>query len=171
MLVDQDLLGARHLAEARDGEEERRGPLASGVMGSAGRESAGGRGVGLQGAGGGIGLEGDLLEQLGDHVVGGEPLDAGVVVEDDAVAQHGGRDELDVLEAGVGALGHQGAGLGGGGQGERGPRAGAVLDALGGARLAGVGGIDEAGDVVADHLGQVDAADQRAGPRRGWRRP
>ena len=107
-----------------------------------------------------VALEWHLGEQVADDVIGGAAFDAGVVVEHNAVAQHGGGDGFDILEAGIRSLLHQGAGLGAGGEGERGARAGTVADAAGGGGLAGMGGVDQAGDVVGHHVRQVDAAGQ-----------
>src|SRR5580704_3633605 len=50
----------------------------------------------------------DVLEDLGDHVIGGLALRLGLVADEDAVAQHVVRDRLDVVRRDVRATGQQG---------------------------------------------------------------
>ena len=70
--------------------------------------------------------------------------------------EHGQRQGLDVFKAGIRPAMHQSAGLGGGRQTERRARAGPEAHAHRRLRLPGMRGIDDAGDVVRDDLGQED---------------
>ncbi len=101
---------------------------------------------------------GDFLEEFGDDVTSGAAFDASGVVEDEAVAEDGVGDGLDVFEAGVDAVVEEGAGFDGGGHAEGGAGAGSEFDACGGGGLARVGGVDETSDVVSDDVGEEDAA-------------
>ena len=113
---------------------------------------------------------GDFLEEVGDDVACGAAFDAGGVVEDEAVAEDGVGDGLDVFEACVDAVVEEGAGFDGGGHAECGAGAGSEFDACGGGGLARVGGVDEASDVVSDDVGEEDAAGEgeEAGEFRGF---
>ena len=54
-----------------------------------------------------------VLENLGDDVVGSDALGLGLEIQDEAMAQGGGRDRLDVIEADVESALDQGADLAG----------------------------------------------------------
>jgi hypothetical protein len=60
-------------------------------------------------------LERHFVEDAADEVVGGESFDAGIVFDDNPVAQYGCGDETHILEGGVRTLMNQGAGFGCGG--------------------------------------------------------
>ena len=116
-----------------------------------------------------VSLERNLGDQVFDHGIGGVPIDFRMVVEDDAMTQDRRGDGFDVLERGIGTAVDEGAGFGSGGHGERGARAGAKTDLFCRVVLAGMGGIDEACDVVSDDIGKVNAAHQSEQIGEGFR--
>ncbi len=87
------------------------------------------------------------------------------MLQQDAVREHGAGDGLHILKTRVRPAGAQAAGLGGGGERERGARAGAETHTGARGGFAGMRGVDEAGDVVGHRLGQMDAPREREQPR------
>src|SRR5262245_48061053 len=109
----------------------------------------------------------DALEQLAHHGLRGDVLRLGLVGQDHAVAQHVHADRLDVLGRDVAAVAQKRMGARGHVQVDRRARAGAEGDEVRQigepVRLRLPAGVDDADDVVADLLVDVDLVHDAAG--------
>src|SRR5690606_21479822 len=104
----------------------------------------------------------NLVDELIDNGGARLPVEACAVIEEDAVLEDRFRDGAHIFETGVRAAFEESAGAGGGGEAEGGTGTGAEFQMGCGFGAAGMGCVDEAGDVVGDDFGKVNPAGEPA---------
>jgi hypothetical protein len=104
-------------------------------------------------------LGGRVFEKASDQKVGGEAFEFGAVVEEEAMAEDVGGGVADVFVGCVKATFDESARFGGSGEGEGSARASAIVNTAC-VGLAGLSGVNEAGDEVGDGDRHENAADE-----------